>query len=163
MKVSEITSQLVAEYLRLDYATMTTAEKAELSAILAAAMAFAHSYTGIVDKIVTKEKVGTGDGETTVYRLALPVSGTPTVYIDGVETEAFLFIAPVEIAFTAAPDDGAEITADYTTGLDAHEDIVLAIYVLCQDMYDTRSYYVDKTNVNRVVEAILGMHCLNLL
>jgi hypothetical protein len=58
---------------------------------------------------------------------------------------------------------GAEITATYATGLDAFPDVVLAVYVLCQDMYDTRAYYVDKSNVNRVVDAILGMHCLNLL
>ena len=30
--------------------------------------------------------------------------------------------------------------------------------VLCQDMYDNRSMYVDKNNMNKVVEAVLGMH-----
>jgi hypothetical protein len=98
MKVSDITSQLVAEYLRLDYATMTAPEKAELQTILDAATAFVVSYTG--------------------------------------QTE---------------------------DALDDFPDVVLAVYVLCQDMYDTRSYYVDKSNVNKVVEAILGMHCINLL
>ncbi len=98
MKVSEITSQLVAEYLRLDYATMSAAEKAELDTILDAATAYVKSYTG--------------------------------------QTEA---------------------------ALDDFPDVVLAVYVLCQDMYDTRAYYVEKSNVNRVVEAILGMHCINLL
>ena len=47
--------------------------------------------------------------------------------------------------------------------IDEHEDFWDAAMVLCQDMFDNRSYYVDKSNVNRVVEAILGMHCVNLV
>lgn len=47
--------------------------------------------------------------------------------------------------------------------IDEHEDFTIAIYVLVADMYDTRSMYVDKSNVNRVVETILGMHSINLL
>ena len=42
-------------------------------------------------------------------------------------------------------------------------DITIAVYVLCQDMYDNRAYYVDSANVNKVVEAILGLHSVNLL
>ena len=98
MKVSEITSQLVAEYLRLDYANMTAAEKAELDAIIEAAMAYTTSFTG-----------------------------------------------------------------QTLEALDEYPDVVIAVYVLCQDMYDNRSMYVDNANVNRVVETILGMHCVNLL
>ena len=47
--------------------------------------------------------------------------------------------------------------------LDEHEDFVIVIYILCQDMYDNRTLYVDKTNLNKVVETILGMHSVNLL
>ena len=47
--------------------------------------------------------------------------------------------------------------------LDLHEDFVIVTYILCQDMYDNRVLYVDKTNLNKVVEAILGMHSVNLL
>ena len=47
--------------------------------------------------------------------------------------------------------------------IDEHEDFWDAAMVLCQDMLDNRSYYVDKSNVNRVVETILGMHCVNLV
>lgn len=47
--------------------------------------------------------------------------------------------------------------------LNDYEDMVIVIYVLCQDMYDTRSLYVDKSNPNMVVETILGMHQRNLL
>lgn len=46
---------------------------------------------------------------------------------------------------------------------DSHEQFYIAYMVLCQDMYDNRAYYVDKNNVNRVVESILAMHCENLL
>ena len=47
--------------------------------------------------------------------------------------------------------------------IDEHEDFTIAIYVLVADMYDNRSIHVDKSNVNRVVETILGMHSINLL
>ena len=45
--------------------------------------------------------------------------------------------------------------------LDEFDDFVIVIFILCQDMYDTRSLYVDKSNLNKVVETILGMHSLN--
>ena len=47
--------------------------------------------------------------------------------------------------------------------IDGHETFVIAVYVLVQDMYDNRSYYVDKSNLNQVVEHILNMHSVNLL
>ena len=47
--------------------------------------------------------------------------------------------------------------------IDTHEDFVIVVYILCQDMYDNRIMYVDKGNINNVVETILGMHCVNLL
>lgn len=47
--------------------------------------------------------------------------------------------------------------------LDTYKDMVIVVFVLCQDMYDTRALYVDNSNVNRVVENILGLHQRNLL
>lgn len=47
--------------------------------------------------------------------------------------------------------------------LDTHEDITIAVLVLISDLYDNRQMYVDKGNINRVVDTILGMHCENLL
>ena len=47
--------------------------------------------------------------------------------------------------------------------LDDYQDIVIAVLVLCQDMWDNRSLYVDSSNVNKVVESILGLHSENLL
>lgn len=47
--------------------------------------------------------------------------------------------------------------------LDSYADFVIVVYVLCQDMYDNRSYYVDKANMNKVVQTILDMHTRNNL
>lgn len=47
--------------------------------------------------------------------------------------------------------------------LDDYADLIIVVFVLCQDMYDTRSMYVDNSNLNKVVETILGMHQNNLL
>ena len=52
--------------------------------------------------------------------------------------------------------------ADLET-LDQYEDMIIVVFVLCQDMYDNRAYYVDNNNLNRVVETILGLHQRNLL
>ncbi len=57
--------------------------------------------------------------------------------------------------------------SDYTglnqSEIDVHESFVVAVFVLVQDMYDNRSYYVDKSHINHVIESILEMHSVNLL
>lgn len=47
--------------------------------------------------------------------------------------------------------------------LDESSDLVIALFVLCQDMYDNRALYVDSANVNLAVQSILDMHSVNLL
>lgn len=47
--------------------------------------------------------------------------------------------------------------------LDESSDLVVALLVLCQDMYDNRALYVDSANVNLAVQSILDMHSVNLL
>ena len=47
--------------------------------------------------------------------------------------------------------------------MDKYSDLVIVVFVLCQDMYDNRTLYVDKNNVNKVVSSILGQHDNNLL
>lgn len=50
------------------------------------------------------------------------------------------------------------------TSIDEHEDFVIVVYILTQDMYDNRSLYNDrKVSLNNTVETILGMHSVNLL
>lgn len=95
-KVSELTIQDIADYLRLS--EITVEDNNALTSILEAAKAFVYKYTGLTAKQV-----------------------------------------------------------------DEALDITIAVYVLCQDMFDNRSYYVNSSNVNKVVEAILGLHSVNLL
>ncbi len=45
--------------------------------------------------------------------------------------------------------------------LDTHDDFVIVVFILCQDMYDNRTLYVEKDNLNKVVETILGMHSVD--
>lgn len=47
--------------------------------------------------------------------------------------------------------------------LDEFDDFVIVIFILCQDMYDNRTLYVDKSDLNKVVQTILGMHVTNNL
>jgi len=47
--------------------------------------------------------------------------------------------------------------------LDDYPDLVIVLLILCQDMWDNRALYVDKTNLNATVESILGLHARNLL
>lgn len=94
MKVSEITTEHVAEYLRID----EEKELGKLQPVLAAAKSYMSSYTGI----------------------------------------------PLE-------------------EFDDYEEFYTAVMVLCQDMYDNRSYYVERSSVNRTVSTILDMHRRNLV
>ena len=47
--------------------------------------------------------------------------------------------------------------------LDKCPDLVIVVFVLCQSMYDDRTYYIDNSSVNKVVQTILDMHSRNLL
>lgn len=49
------------------------------------------------------------------------------------------------------------------TNLDDFQDFVIVVFILVQDMWDNRTLYVDKSNLNNTVETILGMHSVNLL
>lgn len=42
--------------------------------------------------------------------------------------------------------------------LDSFSDFIIVVYMLCQDMYDNRTMYVDSTNINNTVKTILDMH-----
>lgn len=47
--------------------------------------------------------------------------------------------------------------------LDDFPDFVIVMFVLVQDMWDNRALYVDKSNINHVVDSILSLHAVNLL
>ena len=42
--------------------------------------------------------------------------------------------------------------------LDDHPEFITVVFVLVQDMYDNRTLYPDKTNLNYTVKCILDMH-----
>ena len=47
--------------------------------------------------------------------------------------------------------------------LDLHEDITIVILTIISDMWDNRSLTIGTGTANRIVEGILGMHCVNFL
>ena len=55
--------------------------------------------------------------------------------------------------------------SNYTgqTDLDQYQDFVIVALILCQDMWDNRTMYVDSKDLNNTVQSILAMHSVNLL
>lgn len=47
--------------------------------------------------------------------------------------------------------------------LDDYEDLTIAYMVICQDMFDNRSFTVDSKEVNRVIDSIMSIHSRNLV
>lgn len=93
-KVSDITAESVAEYLRLG--EVSEDEKNTLTMLISIATSFIKSYTGLDD-------------------------------------------------------------------LDKYPEFVIVVLILCQDMWDNRTMYVDSKDLNNTVQSILAMHSVNLL
>jgi hypothetical protein len=110
-KVSDITIQDVANYLKLD-----DYNENELETYLNIAKNYISNYTGIPEADEDEDDIEEYDAED-----------------EEVET------------------------------LDSYADFIIVVYILCQDMHDNRCMYVDKANMNKVVQTILDMHSRNLL
>ena len=95
-KVSDITAESVAEYLRLD--EVTYSEINTLAMLISIATSYIKSYTGLDD-----------------------------------------------------------------AGVDKYQEFVIVVLILCQDMWDNRTMYVDSKDLNNTVQSILAMHSVNLL
>ena len=95
-KVSDITVNSVADYLRLD--EETDSDKNTLATLISIATSFIKSYTGLDDD-----------------------------------------------------------------GVDKYPEFVIVAFILCQDMWDNRTMYVDSKDLNNTVQSILAMHSVNLL
>ena len=95
-KVSHITAESVAEYLRLD--EVTYSEINTLAMLISIATSYIKSYTGLDD-----------------------------------------------------------------AGVDKYPEFVIVVLILCQDMWDNRTMYVDSKDLNNTVQSILAMHSVNLL
>ena len=93
-KVSDITAEIVADYLRLD--ELTCRDINTLNMLISIATSFIENYTGL-------------------------------------------------------------------DNLDKYPEFVIAVIILCQDMWDNRTMYVDGKNLNNTVQSILAMHSVNLL
>lgn len=61
-------------------------------------------------------------------------------------------------------DTATAFVKEYTNikNIDEYEEFSIVVLVLCQDMYDNRTLYVDKTNLNKVIATTLDMHRKNL-
>lgn len=64
---------------------------------------------------------------------------------------------------TVAKTFMSNYTGHTVAELDNYQDFNIVLLVLVQDMWDNRTLYVDTSNLNYVVESILGMHSVNLL
>lgn len=95
-KVSDITVESVADYLRLD--EVTESEINTLNMLISVATSFIKNYTGLDDASVDK-----------------------------------------------------------------YPEFVIVVLILCQDMWDNRTMYVDSKDLNNTVQSILAMHSVNLL
>ena len=72
-------------------------------------------------------------------------------------------IQTLNTLLTVAKEYVVQYTGRTLEQLDTLKDIVIVVLILCQDMWDNRTLYVDSSNVNKVVESILGLHSVNLL
>lgn len=81
----------------------------------------------------------------------------------------FIRLGEVDDADTQLLETLLIIAKDYIinytalTDLDEYADLIIAVYILCQDMWDNRTMYIDKGNQNKVVQTILDMHTRNNL
>ena len=161
MKVSEITTSTVANYLRLDDATDTL-----LTPILSVAKSYISSYTGIHDEKIVDTFYGNGEDVFIASKHPF-IASTLIVKIDGVAktitTDYTVDAINGTITFLSTPYENCEIELSYSIGLDAYDEFFIVVLILCQDMYDNRTYVVDNDKVNVVVKSILDMHCTNLL
>ena len=99
--------------------------------------------------------------EITVKDIADYLRLSETSEEDEKNIELFLNIAKNYIEnYTGIPQK-SENAEDET--LDTYSDFVIVVYVLCQDMYDNRTMYVDGKNINNTVKTILDMHTRNNL
>lgn len=162
MKVSEITTTTVADYLRLDNATDTL-----LTPILATVKAFISSYTGIYNQNIVDTITADGVGNVFVTTKKPFIASTLVVKIDGatktITTDYTIDAVSGKITFVTIPIENSEIEISYTYGLDAFEEFWIVVMIMCQDMYDNRTLVVDTQNLNQTVETILDLHRTNLL
>ena len=78
-----------------------------------------------------------------------------------IELKTYLNIAKNYISNYTGISEKSENEKDEI--LDSYSDFVIVVYILCQDMYDNRTMYIDNKNINKTVQTILDMHTRNNL
>ncbi len=71
----------------------------------------------------------------------------------------------IETSLSSAKEYVKAYTGLSEEELESHEDITTAVLILAADMFENKSYYLDykSRETNKAVEAILGMHSVNLI
>lgn len=77
-------------------------------------------------------------------------------------------LTPADSAFLQQALEAAKTYIKHYTGindqvLNSADDLTIVVYVIVQDMYDTRTFYTDNANANIIVENILNAYSINLL
>lgn len=72
-------------------------------------------------------------------------------------------IPMLEIILKAAKSFVKSYTGLTELELDNHEDISIVIFILCNEMFDNRSYSVSNDKANKVATTILDMYSVNLM
>lgn len=97
----------------------------------------------------------------TVEKIANYLRLTEISFQEEEELNLYLKIAKNYIEnYTGIPQESDDEEAET---LDSYSDFIIAVYILCQDMYDNRTLYVDSKNINNTVKTILDMHTRNNL
>ena len=78
-------------------------------------------------------------------------------YVDDVEQTTIKLMHEAAVSHLC---EAYGITKEY---MDECPDIAIAVLILVRDLYDNRTLYVDKSNVNRAVSSIMASHNHNLL
>ncbi len=74
---------------------------------------------------------------------------------DDIQIQLFLDSAKAYIkSYTGITDDLV---------LDSKEDLTTVYLALTSELYDNRTFTMDKNSVNKILDSILSMYCINLL
>lgn len=87
------------------------------------------------------------------------------------DVETYLRLAEITLAestmlgtiLEAAKSYVLTYTGRTTEEADTFPEFTIAVYVICEDMFDKRTYTVDADSTNKIVDSILGSRSINLL
>lgn len=149
MTISDITTDVLIEYLRIDEPTQ--ADISLLKAVLTNSKAFISSYTGIPYTVAESETVSSSDDDDDLGPVSVKIKTDSAGYVTTV-------VIDDDGERTVYRDSSGAVLEEAPDNIDNYEDLWLPCMILCQDAYDNRTLYPDKSNINRAVETALSMH-----